>query len=272
MHWSKFIVLIPITLLFLGSARVESAQTSLQDIIDFDILDGGSPSPKTFRAGFRIDLATGWKTYWRTPGEAGLPPHIDFSKSTNLKTQNIIWPSPQIFYENDLRFYGYEDELVLPIDFLPVDPEVPIRLKGEIGIGVCKNICIPATFAFDYSLDPDRPAHPAVAAAYAKRPLSASEANIEDVICQFTPLKRGLKVTTEIHIPGTDPETLAVIEPNYPHIWSFDTTTEHRDETLIASSIFMHERLVNFAVDRSKIRITIIGDNHAIEINGCGAQ
>src|SRR3981081_3323555 len=57
-------------------------------------LIAGNPAPAAdapLRAGVELTLAPGWKTYWRYPGDSGVPPRFDFSHSQNVKSLNIAW-------------------------------------------------------------------------------------------------------------------------------------------------------------------------------------
>ena len=75
----------------------------------------------TVTLGLQIRLAPGWKTYWRSPGEAGFPPRLDWSGSTNLAGVEMAWPAPQRFLEiGDLMTHGYKDEVVFPITVVSI--------------------------------------------------------------------------------------------------------------------------------------------------------
>ena len=94
--------------------------------------------------GLHFRLAPGWKIYWRTPGEAGFPPRIDWTGSTNLARADISWPAPQRFLEiGDLVTHGYQDEVVLPITALAAEPGRPIELRADVDYVSCKEICVP---------------------------------------------------------------------------------------------------------------------------------
>ena len=77
-------------------------------------------------AGVRIALDKGWKTYWRSPGDAGIPPSLNFADSQNVARVTVHWPTPEIFDQNGLRSVGYDDELILPLEITPADPSQPV--------------------------------------------------------------------------------------------------------------------------------------------------
>ncbi len=63
----------------------------------------GGADRTSLRAGIELRLATGWKTYWRYPGDSGVPPRFDFSKSTNVKSVTVRWPAPHRFTRRERR-------------------------------------------------------------------------------------------------------------------------------------------------------------------------
>jgi DsbC/DsbD-like thiol-disulfide interchange protein len=91
-----------------------------------------------------IALKPGWKTYWRTPGDAGgLPPAFDWSKSTNLSAATVMFPAPKRFTDKSGNTIGYEGGLVLPVSFAPKDAAKPVSLVVGLQYGICKDVCVP---------------------------------------------------------------------------------------------------------------------------------
>lgn len=113
--------------------------------------------------GLHITLPEGWKTYWRAPGDAGLPARIDWSGSTNLADAEIRWPIPERFSLFGLETFGYEREIVLPISARPGKPGEPISFEASVDYLVCKEICVPITTALKLYL-PAGPARPSESA------------------------------------------------------------------------------------------------------------
>ena len=95
-------------------------------------------------AGVQIELAPGFKTYWRNPGESGLPPTFDWSKSQNVAEAEVLWPAPRRFEDAAGVTYGYADAVLFPLRVRLRDPGKPATLAGKLDYGVCKDICIPA--------------------------------------------------------------------------------------------------------------------------------
>ncbi|HYD15844.1 MAG TPA: protein-disulfide reductase DsbD domain-containing protein [Hyphomicrobium sp.] len=115
-----------------------------------------------------IELEPGWKTYWRTPGDAGgLPPAFDWSKSSNLAETKVLFPAPQRFTDKSGNTIGYHDGLVLPVLFTPRTVGEPVNLVLGLQYGICKDVCIPIEMelVLDVTANDDEPAPADVLAA-----------------------------------------------------------------------------------------------------------
>lgn len=98
---------------------------------------------KVYIGGLEIELDHGWKTYWRLPGDAGIPPQFDWSKSKNLKSVEILWPAPHRFEDKGGETIGYKDRVVFPLRIVAENPDQPVDLNLSLFFGVCQDICIP---------------------------------------------------------------------------------------------------------------------------------
>ncbi len=109
--------------------------------------------------GLQFILKKDWKIYWRSPGDAGFPPQLDWTGSENLKEAKVFWPAPERFSVIGFETLGYKDEVVLPITATIVDPGLPLRMRLQVNYLACAEICIP--YDADFSLDlPPGPAKP----------------------------------------------------------------------------------------------------------------
>lgn len=103
--------------------------------------------------GLQLRLTPGWHTYWRTPGDAGFPPLIDWKGSKNLTGADIVWPAPtRLPSLGGLETVGYKDGVVLPIAVRLVQPGAPLHLHAEVDYASCKDICIPYHASLDLTL------------------------------------------------------------------------------------------------------------------------
>ncbi len=111
--------------------------------------------PGVLLAGIQIDLEPGWKTYWRSPGDAGgVPPELDWKKSINLGAPELLFPAPSRLRDRDGDSVGYKHAVILPVRIVPLSPAQPIVLDLNILFGVCKNICIPEERHLTLTLEP----------------------------------------------------------------------------------------------------------------------
>jgi len=107
-------------------------------------LIAAKPHAGVQRAGIQIKLAPGWKTYWRYPGDSGVPPQFDFSASENLKTADVLWPAPLRFSGVEGNTIGYKDDLVFPVHVEAKDRSRPVVLRMKLDYAVCEKLCVPA--------------------------------------------------------------------------------------------------------------------------------
>jgi len=106
-------------------------------------------------AGIEIALDPGWKTYWRTPGDAGIAPLIDFSSSTNVRAPvEVGFPVPLRYDDGYAVTNVYENNVVLPITVEVIDPHMPTRLALLLDIGVCAEICVPEHYEMTLDVVP----------------------------------------------------------------------------------------------------------------------
>ena len=103
-----------------------------------------------------IVLEPGWKTYWRSAGDAGgLPPSFDWSKSSNLASAEVLYPAPRRFTDKAGNTIGYEGELVLPVALVPERDDEPILLSLRFEYGICKDVCIPVESSLSLEISPN---------------------------------------------------------------------------------------------------------------------
>ncbi|MDQ0510290.1 protein-disulfide reductase DsbD domain-containing protein [Ancylobacter amanitiformis] len=105
--------------------------------------------------GVQIRLGAGWKTYWRYPGDSGVPPHFDWSGSDNVARVDILWPAPVRFDDGGSFSIGYKKDVTLPFRVTPRDPGKPVDLRLTLDFAVCAKICQPATAEVALALPAD---------------------------------------------------------------------------------------------------------------------
>jgi DsbC/DsbD-like thiol-disulfide interchange protein len=125
------------------------------------------------RAGIEIDLGPGWKTYWRYPGDSGLPPRFDFSRSENVDNVEVLWPVPHAFSDESGHSIGYKNNVILPLHVTAREPGKPSVLRLDLNYAVCERYCAPVEAKAELTL-PGRADNRALAASEARVPKPAA--------------------------------------------------------------------------------------------------
>ncbi|MDM7459886.1 MAG: protein-disulfide reductase DsbD family protein [Paracoccus sp. (in: a-proteobacteria)] len=210
-------------------------------------------------------LEPGWKTYWRSPGDSGLPPSFDWQGSTNMGDVTFHWPAPEPIISGGATELGYHDSLILPFTVQPAIPDMPMTISGQFELGLCENICVPATLELTAPPAGDAP-DARILAAQALQPQRLDRRPQ----CRILPIADGMRV--EMTLEDTD-ATLAAIEVEDRHdLWiSGAEVTQGRDGiTVSAEMVGPDSRPFDLAPEA--LRLTAIGPDDAIETLGCQNQ
>jgi DsbC/DsbD-like thiol-disulfide interchange protein len=125
-------------------ARAQDASPWQRDGHSAVRLLAGSRSGAVLLGGIAFQLQPGWKTYWRTPGDSGVPPRFDFSKSENIEAVTVLWPAPTKFDDGaGGQSLGYHGQFVLPLRIVAKNTDQPVTLRAAINYAVCAKLCIP---------------------------------------------------------------------------------------------------------------------------------
>jgi DsbC/DsbD-like thiol-disulfide interchange protein len=157
------------------------------------------------RAGIEVRLAPGWSTYWRYPGDAGVPPRFDFSGSQNAGQVTVLWPAPKELSEAESRSIGYTDDVIFPLQITPRDRNKPVALVLKVDYAVCGQLCIPASGAAALTLPVGTSTHEAA--------LAHSEARVPQPVA-IGP-REGLAITT-VHPELGSPRPRVVVDVAAP--------------------------------------------------------
>src|SRR3954464_3055615 len=125
-------------------ARAQDSSPWVKDGHSAVRLLAGSRSGAVLLGGIAIQLQPGWHTYWRNPGDSGVPPRIDFGKSENIEAVTILWPAPTKFSDGAGGIsLGYQKQVVLPLRIVAKNADKPVTLRADINYAVCEKLCIP---------------------------------------------------------------------------------------------------------------------------------
>ena len=253
--------------LFAGAAHGQS----IDDIARVEVIPGWRANADTHVAGLRITLAPGWKTYWRSPGDAGIPPQFSFGGSDNLADAQFNWPVPVVFQDNGMRSIGYTDGVVIPVSVTPAHAGAPVTFRGDMVIGVCEEVCVPVQLQFEAVLPAEGSRDGAIVASLMDRPETQVEAGVSQSTCRIDPIEDGLQLTAMVAAPGLRGSEEIVIETSDPMVWVSEPDVKISGGQIMATSDLIHTSGEAFALDRSGVRITVLGETRAIDIQGCTA-
>ncbi|MEM9317843.1 MAG: protein-disulfide reductase DsbD domain-containing protein [Pseudomonadota bacterium] len=238
----------------------------LDDIVEVRLLEGWRQGDGQHMAAVEIRMAPGWKTYWRSPGDGGVPTIVHLDTGDRVQ---MHWPRPEVFYTGGMRSIGYAEDVILPIQVsLPQGQQM---VSGRIELGICQDVCMPVELSLDAVLPGDGRPDPRIVTALSDQPLSAAEAGIGDVLCRIRPIADGLQLEAWLPMPEMGGGEEVVFELPDPSIWISDPETTRDGAALVAVADIVPADASPFAFDRSELRITVLGRREAIEIQGCSA-
>ena len=235
------------------------------------VLPGWKAESGHYMAGISLTLAPGWKTYWRSPGETGIPPMFDWSASQNLKSVALHWPSPPVITQNGSDSIGYLNGLTLPVEVVPLDPSQPVHLALKMDLGICDDICMPAALHLQAVLSGPGAPDSAISAALQAGPVTGKDAGVTGVSCEVAAIDDGLRVTATLHLPEQGRAETVVIEANEPGLWVSSASADRQGKVLTASADLVPPNGKPFALDRSGLVVTVLGKDRAVELHGCPA-
>lgn len=160
-----------VTFVAASRAQAEDASAWSNDARSSVRLIAGSSAADAalLHAGIEMKLLPGWHTYWRYPGDSGVPPRFDFSGSDNLKSAKVLFPAPQVHTDEAGSTIGYEGGVVFPVEVTPKDPGKPVTLKLKADYAVCNKLCVPAEGSAALTLAPGASKEDAAVKAAAAR-------------------------------------------------------------------------------------------------------
>ncbi|MFV0303512.1 MAG: protein-disulfide reductase DsbD domain-containing protein [Paracoccus sp. (in: a-proteobacteria)] len=217
-------------------------------------------------AALELLLEPGWKTYWRSPGDTGIPPSFDWQGSTNVGAITFHWPAPEVIDSGGSRSFGFHDQLILPFEVVPETPGQPVELSAVVDFGLCENICVPANLALSAPPSGDEP-DLAIQAALAAQPQESKDRPD----CTLSEIEDGVRIGLTLD-DATGIRAVAVELPDRPEVWvSAPELTTDGAGGLSASADFVPPEGKPFELDPAGVRITLIGDRPAVEMQGCDA-
>ena len=202
-------------------------------------LIGGAFAGVAWLAGVRVDIDEGWKTYWRVPGDAGVPPQFDWTRSVNVGAIDVLYPLPHRFHDLSGESLGYKHQVVFPVMVKPAADATQVTLKLDLFLAVCKDVCIPAT---------------------AQGTFVFGSANTQDSSVVEEWMKR-------VPVPGTPVESvLAAMDASTAIIMV--KLTQPADDIFVESATSAYFRQPAFSTDGLEARLMVDNVKDAMELKG----
>jgi DsbC/DsbD-like thiol-disulfide interchange protein len=248
--------------------RADDASPWQQDTHSAVRLLAGSRSGAVLLGGIAFQLQDGWKTYWRTPGDSGVPPRFDFSRSDNVDAVTVMWPAPRQFDDGaGGTSLGYKHQVVLPLRIVAKNPDKPLVLRADINYAVCEKLCVPV----------EAKAELAFASVASTEDAMLSEAlnavpkpaNIGDPI-PFTirDVKRvGNNVLVDVTAPETRDLSLFVEGPTPDWALPVPKLVEHAPPGVKRFSFELDGLPPGAKADGAALKLTLVGGDKSYEFN-----
>jgi len=216
------------------------------------------------RAGIEIRLAPGWKTYWRYPGDSGIPPRFDFSSSRNVKSVTVRWPAPQRFTDEGGTSIGYKQDVVFPLDVVAQDAAKPVTLVLGIDYAVCEKLCVPADGKAELTVSGKTSEHDAKLAR--SEALVPRLATLGQGVPAIAAVKReGNRITVDVTAPADAPVELFAEGPTpewaLPVPSRIDSGQAHQRFAFELDGLPPDTR-----PDGATLKLTAVAGEHAIEL------
>jgi DsbC/DsbD-like thiol-disulfide interchange protein len=249
--------------------RAEDASPWQRDTHSAVRLLAGSRSGAVLLGGIAIQLQPGWHTYWRTPGDSGVPPRFDFSKSENVDAVTVLWPAPKKFDDGaGGTSLGYKQQVVLPLRIVAKNADKPMTLRAAISYAVCEKLCIPveanAELAFA-SVASTSDAELSTALDTVPKPASVGDPNpvtIRDV-------KRDGKASVLVDVTAPDGKDVSLFVEGPTPDWALPVPklVENSPPGVKRFAFELDGLPPGTSADGAALKLTLVGGDRAYEFN-----
>jgi DsbC/DsbD-like thiol-disulfide interchange protein len=240
-----------------GEAKVRLLASGLSD----------TNSAPVFRGGVEIVLTAGWKTYWRYPGDAGIPPRFDWSGSENVAKVEVLYPAPKRITDSSGQVsIGYEDRVIFPLRIHAKDSSKPVALKLKLDFATCEKLCIPAEAKVSLAFDARSKPEPLLAEAEKRVPVPMRQDNTAPLAVIEAQVKRdgANRILVSVRAPASSKPVLFAEGPNEE--WTLalpELTGQNADRATFV--IPLEGARLGKAEAPPKLRLTLIAGEQAIE-------
>ncbi len=250
-------------------ARAQDASPWQRDGHSAVRLLAGSRSGPVLMGGIAFQLQPGWKTYWRTPGDSGVPPRFDFSKSENIEAVTVLWPAPMKFDDGAGGYsLGYNNQVVLPLRIVAKNADKPVTLRADINYAVCEKLCIPVEASAELAIT--SVASTEDSALFAALDTVPKPANVGDPNpLTIRDVKRDGKSTVmvDVAVPDTRAVDLFVEGPTPDWALPVPRLLEHSPPGVKRFAFELEGLPPGTNPDGAALKLTLVGGDRAYEFN-----
>ena len=249
--------------------RADDASPWQEDTHSAVRLLAGSRSGAVLLGGIAFQLQDGWKTYWRSPGDSGVPPRFDFSRSDNVEAVTVMWPAPRQFDDGaGGTSLGYKHQVVLPLRIVAKNPDKPLVLRADINYAVCEKLCVPveakAELAFASVASTEDAALSEALNAVPKH------ANIGDAIpFSIRDVKRDGKNNVLVDVSAPESKDLSLFVEGPTPDWALPVPklVEHAPPGVKRFSFELDGLPPGAKADGAALKLTLVGGDKSYEFN-----
>src|SRR4051812_5947017 len=254
---------------FAVAVQAQDASPWQSDVHSAVRLLAGSRSGAVLLGGIAFQLQPGWKTYWRTPGDSGVPPRFDFSKSENVEAVTVLWPAPLKFDDGaGGHSLGYHNTVVLPLRIVLKSADKPVRLRADISYAVCAQLCIPveanAELAFTSVASTE---DSALFAALEPVPKPANVGDPNPLTIRDVKREGSSDVTVDVVTPDAREVNLFVEGPTPDWALPLPTPVERSPPGVKRFSFKLDGLPPGAKPDGAALKLTLVGPEKAYEFN-----
>jgi len=251
------------------AVHAQDASPWQSDVHSAARLLAGSRSGAVLLGGIAFQLQPGWKTYWRTPGDSGVPPRFDFSKSENVEAVTVLWPAPLKFDDGaGGHSLGYHGTVVLPLRIVLKSADKPVTLRAEISYAVCAKLCIPveanAELAFTSVASTE---DSALFAALETVPKPANVGDPNALTIRDVKREGASEVTVDVVAPDAREVNLFVEGPTPDWALPLPTPVEQSPPGVKRFSFKLDGLPPGAKPDGAALKLTLVGPEKAYEFN-----
>lgn len=251
-----------------AGAHAQAIVSTGQSFITARLLPGAAAADGVRLAGLGLSLADGWKTYWRSPGDTGVPPVFDWTGSRNLRHAEVLWPRPELFESFGLQTVGYARDVVLPVRLTPEDPARPVEVRLKATLGVCQELCVLEELEVAGTIAPGAAEGAArIAEALDSVPADAAASGLTAATCRI--IGAGPERRLEARLSFARPLSAPFVLVEGPgNVWIGDAvTTAQGGELSVSADVELLDQAA--WIDRSDLRLTVLDEEFAADLRGC---